>query len=272
MLPVRAFSPGRIALGCLSAFALLVLLLVARPVSAETIGPVQTVPDARQLGGIACPSSSTCFAVGVNSANTAGILVPITNGIAGAGTSVAGTTNLVAIACPTSAACIAVGDNNVGGGGVPIANGTAGAGQSVAGTTSLAAIACPSIAACLAVGDNLNSDVGTVVPLSVATSSASLSSSPNPSSAGQPVTLTAAVTCAGFTATGTVTFTDGATVLGTGTLNASSVATFTTGSLGVGNHSISASYHGDVNCVAVTSAGADPGRADACHHKSRIVG
>ncbi len=47
--------------------------------------------------------------------------------------------------------------------------------------------------------------------------------------------------------TGTVTFLDGTTPLGTGTLNASGVATFTTSNLAVASHSITASYGGDAN-------------------------
>ena len=56
------------------------------------------------------------------------------------------------------------------------------------------------------------------------------------------------------TPTGTVTFKDGTTVLGTGTLDASGRATFTTSSLGVGNHSITAVYGGNTNYKASTSA------------------
>jgi len=71
----------------------------------------------------------------------------------------------------------------------------------------------------------------------------------NPSMLGQPVTFTATVT-SGVTPTGTVTFKNGATTIGTGTLNASGVATFTTSSLALGLHGISADYPGDTNCLA----------------------
>jgi Bacterial Ig-like domain (group 3) len=50
-----------------------------------------------------------------------------------------------------------------------------------------------------------------------------------------------------------VTFIDGATTLGTGTLNGSGVATFTTSALTVGTHSINAAYGGDSNFAASTS-------------------
>jgi hypothetical protein len=75
-----------------------------------------------------------------------------------------------------------------------------------------------------------------------------VTSSPNPSVFGQPVTFTATVSPMSIPGvpTGTVTFSDGAVVLGTGTLNAG-VATFTTTpfQLTVGAHAIVATYSGD---------------------------
>src|SRR5262249_27354201 len=69
-------------------------------------------------------------------------------------------------------------------------------------------------------------------------------SSVNPSVFGQPVTFTAAVAGVAGTATptGTVSFLDGTTTLGTGTLNASGQAAFTTAALASGSHSITAVY------------------------------
>jgi hypothetical protein len=87
-----------------------------------------------------------------------------------------------------------------------------------------------------------------------ATPSIGLKSSANPVALGKSVTFTATLTGAGVKPTGKVTFLDGATTLGTGTLNASGVATYTTSALAVGPHSITASYPGDSNYVAVTSA------------------
>ena len=84
----------------------------------------------------------------------------------------------------------------------------------------------------------------------VATTTA-LSASKNPSSFGQAVTFTARVT--GFSPTGTVIFFDGGTQIGTGTL-AAGTATFTTSSLTVGSHSMTAQYGGDPNNVASVSA------------------
>ncbi len=79
---------------------------------------------------------------------------------------------------------------------------------------------------------------------------------PNPSSAGQSVTLTATVSVTAPGAgnpTGTVTFFDSTTSLGTGQLNASGVATLMTSTLAIGSHSISATYAGDSNFIGSTS-------------------
>jgi Bacterial Ig-like domain (group 3) len=79
----------------------------------------------------------------------------------------------------------------------------------------------------------------------------SLTSSPNPSAFGQGVTLTANVTPA--TATGYVTFMDGATNLGTQPL--SNGATFlTVSTLTAGSHSLTAVYAGDANDPTSISA------------------
>ncbi|HXZ40824.1 MAG TPA: Ig-like domain repeat protein, partial [Terriglobales bacterium] len=72
---------------------------------------------------------------------------------------------------------------------------------------------------------------------------------------GVAVTFTATVTTTGATTpTGKVTFNDGATALGTGTLNSSGVATFETSALTPGGHSITAVYPGDAKNAPSTSA------------------
>ncbi len=72
----------------------------------------------------------------------------------------------------------------------------------------------------------------------------SLTSSVNPSTNGQNVTLTAVV--APSNSTGMVTFQDGATTLGTVTLSGGT-ATFVTSTLTAGAHSLTAVYGGDAN-------------------------
>src|ERR1700728_1919569 len=85
-----------------------------------------------------------------------------------------------------------------------------------------------------------------------ATSTATLTSSPNPSTQGQAVTFTAIITSPTVTATGPVTFTAGKTVLGTGQLSGGK-ATFTTSTLPTGTTPITATYYGDSN-IAESSA------------------
>lgn len=77
-----------------------------------------------------------------------------------------------------------------------------------------------------------------------------LASSMNPGSVGQPITFTATVTTG---ATGTVTFRDSATVLGTISLSGNK-AQLTTSSLSLGTHSIKATYNGDAVYAASNSA------------------
>jgi Bacterial Ig-like domain (group 3)/Autotransporter beta-domain len=86
-----------------------------------------------------------------------------------------------------------------------------------------------------------------------ASSTTTLASSQNPSSFGQSVTFTATAAGSG-TPTGTITFKDGATVLGTSTLNAGAQASFATASLSIGTHAITATYSGDLNNLSSTSA------------------
>ena len=84
-----------------------------------------------------------------------------------------------------------------------------------------------------------------------------LESSPDLPPAGSPVTFTADVLGAGGSPDGTVTFSDGATVLGSAPVvdqaAGDGLATFMT-SLGQGNHSITASYSGSARFVPSVSA------------------
>jgi hypothetical protein len=80
----------------------------------------------------------------------------------------------------------------------------------------------------------------------------------NPSLFGQPVNFTASVRPTPPSAgvglpTGSVMFMDGATTLGTATVDATAHATFSTAALARGNHAISAVYSGDGNFSGSTS-------------------
>jgi hypothetical protein len=71
---------------------------------------------------------------------------------------------------------------------------------------------------------------------------------------GASLTLTATITGSVATPTGSVTFKDAFGQLGTGTLNSSGVATFSTSALTAGSYSITAAYGGDANNSPSTSA------------------
>jgi hypothetical protein len=88
----------------------------------------------------------------------------------------------------------------------------------------------------------------TVNPASTATA---LTSSLDPSVFGQPVTFTATVTPSG--PTGSVQFSDGVNSLATVTVSGGT-ASFTTSTLAVGTHFITATYSGDANFTGSTSS------------------
>ncbi len=80
-----------------------------------------------------------------------------------------------------------------------------------------------------------------------------LTSSANPTVGTAPITFTAHLTGNCNVPTGTIEFFDGATAIGTATLNSSAVAALTTSSLTVGQHNITAHYPGDFNFDDSTS-------------------
>ncbi len=80
-----------------------------------------------------------------------------------------------------------------------------------------------------------------------------VTSDSNPANIGAPVTFTATVTSGTGTPAGSVTFFDGATNLGTATLNGSGIATISTPALATGSHSITASYPASLIYAASTS-------------------
>lgn len=84
----------------------------------------------------------------------------------------------------------------------------------------------------------------------VVASTTTLTSSVNPSGFGQTTTFTATVTSG---ATGTVTFKDGATTIGTSTI-VGNIATLDVSNLTVGSHSITAVYSGDNYYFSSTSS------------------
>jgi hypothetical protein len=86
-----------------------------------------------------------------------------------------------------------------------------------------------------------------------ATPTNTLVSSANPSFVSNAVTFTATLAPSAGTPTGTMSFYDGTTLLGTQPLS-NNAATYTSSALATGTHSIDAVYSGDANFSAATSA------------------
>jgi hypothetical protein len=99
----------------------------------------------------------------------------------------------------------------------------------------------------------LSSSTGITQTVQQAATTTVVTTSANPSGYGRTVTFTVTVLArapGSGTPTGTVTFKDGTTILGTGTLNASGKVSFTTSALKLGVHTLTASYGGDRNFLA----------------------
>jgi hypothetical protein len=129
--------------------------------------------------------------------------------------------------------------------GVTIGTGTIVGGVASFSTSSLTTGTHP-IAATYGGDSNYSGSTSSALTYSVdkAPSEISVESSENPSTYGNGVTITVMVNPK---ATGTVTFTDGAVVLGTATLNSSGRGMISISTLAAGSHSIVATYSGDKN-------------------------
>ncbi len=103
---------------------------------------------------------------------------------------------------------------------------------------------------------NYGGDTSAAVTVTVnqAVSTTAVTSSANPSLAGQSVTLTAKVSSSGPTPTGNVTFTTGSATLATVALSGGSAAYTTTSFTKAGTLAITASYSGDANTQASSAA------------------
>jgi Bacterial Ig-like domain (group 3) len=91
-----------------------------------------------------------------------------------------------------------------------------------------------------------------LVPALAGSTSTALAASANPVVVGQSFSLTATVT--GVSPTGTVTFMDGSSILGSLAVNSSGQATFVVTSLNAGNHALTALYGGDSNNAGSTAS------------------
>jgi DNA-binding beta-propeller fold protein YncE len=90
------------------------------------------------------------------------------------------------------------------------------------------------------------------VVITAGSTSTALTASASSIAVGSSVTFTATVT--GTSPTGTVTFKNGPTTLGTGTLNGSGVATYSSSALAAGSYSVTAAYGGDTDNASSTSS------------------
>ena len=197
-------------------------------------------------------SSSTASALSytVNKANTTTALSssPSSASVYGQNVTLTATVSAVAPGAGTPSGTVTFKDN-----GASIGTVTLSGGMATFSTTGLAVSSSHSFTASFGGDGNFNTSASTpAIPFSVAKANTTtgLVASPNSSSVwGQSVTLTATVSPVapgGGTPSGTVTFLDNATPIGTGTLSGG-VATYVATGLAVGSHSFTAAYPGDTN-------------------------
>jgi hypothetical protein len=158
-------------------------------------------------------------------------------------------TPVVLTATVTSNGGLATGTVNFTDGGIAIGSAALNTGGVATLSISSLAPGTHSIVANYA-GDG-RASASTSVPLALnvrQTTSVALATSASPAQTLSAVLLSAAVTNSGVTpVTGTVTFAEGTTLLGTAAVGATGHATLTVASLAAGNHTIVASYGGDNN-------------------------
>ena len=162
------------------------------------------------------------------------------------------------VAAPTGDAIVPTGTVNILDGTTTLGNGTLNSAGVATYSTSALGTSSHSITAVYAGDTNFTGSNSTALAQVVnkATSTTAVVSSVNPSASGQSVIFTATVAAPSgnpIIPTGSVNFLDGATTLGSGTLNAAGFATYSTSALSAGSHSITAVYAGDTNFTGSTS-------------------
>lgn len=106
---------------------------------------------------------------------------------------------------------------------------------------------------CTAADAHGNTAIGTFT-VTVTSATTTALTSAGASAAGDAATFTATVSAVSGTATGLVTFSEGTTTLGTAAVDSTGHATFTTTALGLGPHTITASYGGSDYFTSSASA------------------
>jgi hypothetical protein len=105
------------------------------------------------------------------------------------------------------------------------------------------------------VGNRLSSSANYTI---LAATQSALSSTPDPSDPGQNVALTATLTSAFGSPTGTVSFFEGSVLLGSGQLDPQGHVTITLSGLAAGRHTIVTSYTGEGLFASSTSKPLEP--------------
>jgi hypothetical protein len=215
-------------------------------VGAHTISAVYA-GDANVSGSVSSNLSQT-----VNQSNTRTTLVSSANpGSFGQSITFTATTSAVAPGAGTPTGTVTFKDGATTLGSVSLSGGSG------TFTTTALTIGAHSITALYAGSTGFAASTSAALSETVnkaATSIAITSATPNPSFSGQSVNFAARVTAtAGAgTPTGTVTFKEGATSLGTATLSGDT-ASYTTDALSPGGHALTASYGGDSSFAGSTS-------------------
>jgi len=123
-------------------------------------------------------------------------------------------------------------------------------------STTMLSMGSNTLTASYAANNSYGASTSSAITVTITTDVTTTTLIANPTSVvyGGSVTLTATVTSGGGTPTGTVSFYDGATLLGIGTLNGSGVASLSTTTLSMGGNTLTASYGGATTNGASTSA------------------
>jgi hypothetical protein len=228
--------------------------LVFSPVLTDTTGCVMSITGTPATVGTSTVTidvynqGNTAIVATYNYTVTVNAIVPTTVALAASsnsvtyGSSVTLTANLAGTAAASGTVTFKDGSTILGT--------TTVSGYTASFSTSSLAIGSHSITAVFN-GDSTSSSAITVTVTQVAPT-LSMSASAGTATYGSAVTLNA-VLSGGISASGTVTFKDGANTLGSGTL-ASNAATFSTSSLAVGVHTLTAVYGGDTSNASATSA------------------
>jgi Bacterial Ig-like domain (group 3)/FG-GAP-like repeat len=202
-------------------------------------------------------SVSPAVAVQVNAA----ALISTTSTVAGPATAVAGTSVTYTVnVVPTSGTAKPTGMVTFFDHATSLGTATLAAGAASFTTSSLAAgshLISAQYAGDANFAASTSNTLGVVISSAPLISTTTALTGPATANTGVSITFTAMVTPTSGTAkpTGTVTFLDGSTSLGTGTLSAAGVATFSTSALSAGPHTITANYGGDANFATSTSSG-----------------